>query len=73
MYSKREKQNWPQIIEAVAKMVNARIINTKNSKHNGAAHDCNANCKMDCYVYGCADAGTPDCNLFEKLPDTGVA
>lgn len=39
----------------------------------GAAHDCNAICKMDCYIYGCPEAGHPDCKLFEKLPDTGAA
>lgn len=49
------------------------ITNTKNSKKNGAAHDCNAVCKMDCYVYGCAEAGTLCCKLFGRLPDTGAA
>lgn len=39
----------------------------------GAAHACNALCKMDCYVYGCPEAGHPDCKLFKKLPDTGAA
>lgn len=53
--------------------MNDRIINTKNSKNNGAAHDCNAVCKMDCYVYGCAEAGTLCCKLFGRLPDFGGA
>lgn len=39
----------------------------------GAAHNCNSVCKMDCYVYGCAEAGTPCCKLFGRLPDFGGA
>ena len=50
-----------------------KLKNTKNSKNNGAAHDCNAVCKMDCYVYGCAEAGTVCCKLFGRLPDFGGA
>lgn len=50
-----------------------KIKNTRNSANNGAAHDCNAVCKMDCYVYGCAEAGTPCCKLFGRLTDTGAA
>ena len=39
----------------------------------GASHACNALCKMDCYVYGCPEAGTPCCKLFGRLPDLGGA
>lgn len=53
--------------------MNKIVKNVKNSKHNGAAHDCNALCKMDCYIYGCPEAGTPCCKLFFSLPDFGGA
>lgn len=52
MYKKREKQNWPQIIEAVAKMVNApKVINKPLWKICGAKKK--RWCKMDCCSRGC--------------------
>lgn len=43
--------------------------NTKNSKHNGADHDCNSLSRKECYCCGCPEAGTPCCKLFGRLPD----
>lgn len=44
-----------------------------SNPQRGAARPCNALCRMDCYIYGCPEAGTPCCKLFGRLPDFGGA
>lgn len=51
----------------------AKKVKFKEADNRGAVRPCNALCRMDCYVYGCPEAGTPCCKLFGRLPDFGGA